>query len=489
MLAISLNERPLPPSSASAVRPEWQPEIWTLMQDCWRTDRRKRPTMGSVEKKLMSILGKSDMMRKSLALGMTRRPSVSTGNAEGTNVPDLPTIRSPSRTSTGRQPSLQLMGINSTLASASPPEVGSEASTPTARATEISSRSKTPSNAVGEADHTSANFGIHDGATSDEELQHQTDGHPYHTPLHRPLLKIRDPGSIPSISVDPSPITSPSSPATSIPESANFSLMSDLFFLHYRNSTPESVRTDELQKLSMEDVSESRNASIDILEGEDDATLNGHEHVSNASHHIQASLPDDSFMGISASESTTDLINEAFSRPPINLPATKSRHLPEDVRSLSSESLNTSHPPFPPGLEQSHKKPENHPSFDDFQSCQVSLELLLEEGTRFTSIAPESDVLRIIETADITILDLYDSMRSAHKVLLDSVQELSPLFDLGCVRKLFDVMEEAIKTLSLVYQDYADGLAALDALLANDSTESEFRHLFQVCHKFKYCYA
>ncbi|KIM21329.1 hypothetical protein M408DRAFT_38470, partial [Serendipita vermifera MAFF 305830] len=49
--AIRLNERPLPPTSQTQVRAEWQPELWSLMQGCWVTDRRQRLTMDVLAKR------------------------------------------------------------------------------------------------------------------------------------------------------------------------------------------------------------------------------------------------------------------------------------------------------------------------------------------------------------------------------------------------------------------------------------------------------
>lgn len=59
VLALRRNERPIPPTSSKDVRTEWQPELWSLMQECWRTDRRKRPQMEHVKKQLEIILSKS----------------------------------------------------------------------------------------------------------------------------------------------------------------------------------------------------------------------------------------------------------------------------------------------------------------------------------------------------------------------------------------------------------------------------------------------
>ncbi|KAG8756800.1 hypothetical protein FRC14_002648 [Serendipita sp. 396] len=58
-LALKQGERPIPPTSTKEVRIEWQPELWVLMQDCWRSDRRTRPTMESVSRRLESVLERS----------------------------------------------------------------------------------------------------------------------------------------------------------------------------------------------------------------------------------------------------------------------------------------------------------------------------------------------------------------------------------------------------------------------------------------------
>ncbi|KAG8832869.1 hypothetical protein FRC17_000487 [Serendipita sp. 399] len=58
-VALKQGERPIPPTSTKDVRIEWQPELWVLMQDCWRSDRRTRPTMESVSRRLDSILERS----------------------------------------------------------------------------------------------------------------------------------------------------------------------------------------------------------------------------------------------------------------------------------------------------------------------------------------------------------------------------------------------------------------------------------------------
>lgn len=72
--AIRLNERPLPPTSQTQVRAEWQPELWSLMQGCWVTDRRQRLTMDVLAKRMTLICGKSVLTHESLE--RARSPSV-----------------------------------------------------------------------------------------------------------------------------------------------------------------------------------------------------------------------------------------------------------------------------------------------------------------------------------------------------------------------------------------------------------------------------
>jgi hypothetical protein len=174
-------------------------------------------------------------------------------------------------------------------------------------------------------------------------------------------------------------------------------------------------------------------------------------------------------------------MEEAF-RSVSSLPTIHSGgHVPHDVSSPSSESLEAAYPPpFPPGLERPQKKPDKSPSPAAFEECQQSLGVLLEEGGKFLKTAPESEVLIIIEEADITFLESYDAIRSAHEGLLDSLQLLTPLQDLGAIRRLFEIWEEATKTLPEIYQDYCDALSSLDGVLANVSEQNLCKVLLQV---------
>jgi hypothetical protein len=293
----------------------------------------------------------------------------------------------------------------------------------------------------------------------------------------RPILQTE---IIPLMSVDPSPITPTLSPTTSLPESAASYLTGSMYPPRSRTSTPQSVRSDTSRTtFGAADGHGSRDGSFDLIdEAEDQCTLTGHDQTADEQRSRFLVSTIDS---IPPSDSTTDLMDEAF-RSVSSLPTLHSGgHVPHDVSSPSSESLDASYPPpVPPRLERPQKKPDKSQSPAEFDECQRSLSFLLDEGTKYLKTAPESEVLVIIEEADITFLESYDAIRSAHEGLLDSLRLLTPLCDLGVIRRLFDIWEEAARTLPDIYQDYSDALSTLDGVLANVSEQNICKVLLQV---------
>ncbi|PVF92238.1 hypothetical protein CPB86DRAFT_791344 [Serendipita vermifera] len=81
-LAISLQELPKPPSSVSEVRPEWTPELWSLMQECWMIDRRRRPNVDELIRRLTSIVNQGLNVHD---MSKPPRPTVTTSTTAMSN--------------------------------------------------------------------------------------------------------------------------------------------------------------------------------------------------------------------------------------------------------------------------------------------------------------------------------------------------------------------------------------------------------------------
>ncbi|CAG8690031.1 2938_t:CDS:2, partial [Acaulospora colombiana] len=81
-LAISLQELPKPPSAVNEVRTEWTPELWSLMQECWMIDRRRRPNVDELIRRLTSIVNQG---LNALDLSKPPRPTVNTSTSPTSN--------------------------------------------------------------------------------------------------------------------------------------------------------------------------------------------------------------------------------------------------------------------------------------------------------------------------------------------------------------------------------------------------------------------
>lgn len=63
ILAIWRGERPLEIRSRDQVRPEWQPDLWILIQECWHDEPARRPNMSTVARRIRVVMNQSSLSR------------------------------------------------------------------------------------------------------------------------------------------------------------------------------------------------------------------------------------------------------------------------------------------------------------------------------------------------------------------------------------------------------------------------------------------